>query len=163
MKTQTITSAEVEQYERYIETQMTALAGLTELQKALSTHQGKIVNKQFFEKNFPITTQYGTTYPKYNISTPQITYKNFKLRIYVSRDCEVDLETRNTAEIVSAINTKIQSVEHQIEQYKEKIENFSKCDEEALKNDLMELYNKHNKPLIWNKILESYDVKYPNN
>lgn len=141
-------------HEQYIET----LEALRELEAGLSTWDRKIIDKNFF-KRFEEKRE-GYTYHKYSL------YKSTRswgapYSIHLKHNNRLELDSRETAHVREMIKKDIERYTLWDEQNAKRIESLESTDEDALRRDLLAVWEKHNRPEIWRQTLDSYEVKYP--
>lgn len=155
----TITNEFIKQYQGYIDNANLALKEADEVLKALHKYTAKIITKTFFEQFFSKTTEYGRAYTRFSLRVGE-KYNDDKVFDIVLGKQVLQLPSRGRVDIILAIGDFKAKKETVILEYKEKINHLESIYEEELVNDLRAVYAKHNKPLIWSELLESYDVKY---
>lgn len=150
----------MEEKKNYSNQSALTLTGLAELAEALRKHQGKNVDKRFFEEHFLLKNEY-RDWTKYRLSLPDFSWSAHKYELRVSKDCKLNLLTRETKHILEEVEKQTEIEKARIVRYAEEIEALKGIDEDALIADLRALYQKHGKPETWGKILDLYQVKYP--
>lgn len=155
----------IQDYRDYIMTYEKIINSCIELLTALETHTGKLVDNRFFKKHFTINNEY-RDWTKYSFAGKQYDFDTYNYRIYLGSGSSgeyINLQTRETSELVAALRARHESAFQMIQEYTAKVAELESFDEKALVNDLVAVYEKYGKPEIWGKVLDSYEVKYPNN
>lgn len=137
-------------------------ANLAELKTALKTHTGKLVDKRFFLEHFKVEDTY-RDWTRYSLRPPRYDWSKHNHELYVSKDCTLELENRETSHIMEHIERAEERARDYAERLKNDIAKLEGFDEDALVKELRALYHKYGAPEHWNKILDSYEVKYPEN
>lgn len=136
------------------------LEAINELEAALKTHTGKLVDKRFFEKHFTISNEY-RNWTKYNLLPPAYDWSKYNHRLYISQSVSLELQTRETIEILEALKLEREKIETWIKDRQARIVELSSINEKQLIRDLQAVYKKHGKPSIWGAVLDTFEVKYP--
>lgn len=152
----------IKELKEYIASNEAIIAGIDELLTALKTHTGKLVNIAFFKKHFMEKGEYSDWY-KYSLSKKQYDFDRYDSRIYIAKEY-VEFQNKETAQMIERLQVvKDAKVAYNadMQQHIEKLEAF---DEKKLVKELHALYKKYcnDDDGIWTKVLNSYDVKYPN-
>jgi hypothetical protein len=153
----------IQDYRDYITTYEKVMTACVELLQALETHTGKMVDKRFFEKHFTVMSD-GHTYVRYSFYGKRYDFDTYNYSLYLgsgNNGERLELQTRETRELVEKLQKRHGECYEMIESYTAKITELENFDEQALVNDLIAVYEKHGKPEVWGKVLESYEVKYP--
>jgi len=160
---QQIKNRELEKLTEYQTGYKARLEALTEIKGGLEKWTRKLIDKNFFEQ-FKEQAKDGTDkWNKYVLINPEYSWARYSHRIYLGRSMEqVELQSRETKHVLEEVNKAIENTEKWITENQGRIDSVESTDEEALKNDLLAVFEKHNKPKIWREVLDSYEIKYPN-
>jgi hypothetical protein len=151
------------QIARYNET----IKHLERIRAPITLHKGKLVDARFFAAHFTEkwpSWKEGETrdYVPYQIRKPSYVFsETYPLELYVSGDCKIQLESRETKDVLKAIDTELEKTTSWRNGSIVSRDKLKLIDEPAIIADILAVYNKHGKPDTWGKILETYEVKYP--
>lgn len=148
----------IEQYKLYA---INILSVLDSLKKALIDYDKKIIDKRFFEKYFSIKKDEYRDWTKYSLSKPRYSFDKHAYEIYLGKEDKLELAARSKTCILDAIEEKIKYIDNNVARYEKEKEEVTSIDEELLKKDILAVYEKHNKPSIWQSVLDDYSIKYP--
>lgn len=151
---------EIKSLNGYMQHSVDVLKAFDELLIPLRLHKGKLIDKRFFVEHFTIKNEY-RDYTKYNLYKPRYDWSKHSYEIYLCHSERLELNSRETAHVIETIENRKKIVENWIKDYQSKIDALQKFDEKGLVRDLKVLYKKYGKPSVWSKVLDSYDVKYP--
>jgi len=153
----TITQDRVNELQEYLAQNKKALERLTSLKTALEDYTKDTINKTFFEKYFATGEKdyLGKLRTTFYLDKSEKPWDDFTHKIYIG-GYSYDLELKSTKrlDILGVTNAKIEQVNSWINQANEQISKLSAFDEDALIDELKQLYAKHGKPEHWHKILE---------
>lgn len=127
-----------------------SLERATELLQALKGWERKNLDKNFFAENFTTTIDRGDgqhhTYIKYDIvRIVRQTFGN-RYHIYLDRNEKIVTHTRETAEVVEAVEEVIERLTHSIARHEEDIKRAQSLDAEAIEEGLKTLVEEHSIP-----------------
>lgn len=158
----TNTQERIQNYERYIESKEDAIVKCQELAESAEQWKNKLIDKNFFEQDrFKLVTDEGYTHFKYHMRRPEYSYRGSQYVVYLNRDYSLELKNRETAHVLECIHTMLAFLQTEIEECKKNIAELRNFNEDDLVKDLQALYVKYNRPEVWGKVLESYEVRYP--
>jgi hypothetical protein len=126
----------------------------------LRTHTGKLVDKRFFLEHFKVSNEY-REWTRYEIRAPRYDWSKHAHELYISQECTLELDSRETAHIIAKAEETEQRLKDGIARYKKEIADLEQYDESKLIEELRALYVKYGAPETWGKVLDSYEVKYP--
>lgn len=153
------TQKEAQDVRTYIETYERGLEALQSIKNALATWTYKTVDKRFNKKYFTENNGYRDYY-KYELRPPVYSFEH-GYRVYLAKDCELKLESRDTAHVRERVDATIKQYEQTITEYKAEAETLEAFDEEALIKALRDVRDSLKVPArVWRKVLDSYEVKY---
>ncbi len=156
------------------------LTRLETLLTALKDYNKDAINKTFFEKYFSMKydSSYdyipegskigdirkdwkGNIYTEFHFSDKRWDWEKYYKRIYLAESEYLEASSNKRLDIIKETEQKIDSVKNWIANNDKELANVQSVDEKQLVADLIAVYKKHNAPEIWDKVLSSYEVKYP--
>lgn len=145
----------------YIESHEGILKACDELIPALKAHTGKLIDARFFEKHFLIPNEWNKKYTKYSLTKPSYSFEK-PVQVYLGRmgnsSEKVGADTRETKDILQAVEEKrAQSVTY-LADAREKLEKIEALDVEAMLQDIKAVYLKYGKPDMWDNLMRSSEV-----
>jgi hypothetical protein len=160
MKKEEVKQQELERLQGYADTYRQTLKDLAELEAPLLTWDKKIIDKRFFEQFFTEKNEW-RNWTKYSFSKPEYSFSRYNYKIFLNRNHNLELQTREKEEILTAITElRVKLTEWLIEN-EAKTKTIGKVDEKKMVADILAVYKKHGCPDIWQKVLDKYEVKYP--
>lgn len=162
----------IEEKTAHIKEYNAILDRLETLKIALLDYDKNIINKTFFEKYFTrkdeagavvkdwknrIVTDYKFTDPAYSFQ------KDVDGLIFLAHSEYLEVSGKDKKTVLEAVNSKIDIVAGWINNANNSVKEAKNTNERAIIDDLKAVYKKHNNPSFWGKILDLYEVKYPNN
>lgn len=161
------TNNRIKELNEYIEKYQKSLLQATTLHTALLTHTSKMVDVRFFEKHFTIpsdTPRYkNQVWTLYGMRKTENSWEK-PYSLYGVNNEKIELDSRDTEHVIHATLEKAEKLKTWIAKYEKEVQELEQFNEQALVEDLLALYSKHNvSETMWRTILEDYQVKYPNN
>lgn len=151
----------IEDQENYKKSALEAIGKLERLITALKKHDGKLIDQRFFNTHFKISNEY-RDYTEFSLAKPVYNFDRYAYRVYLNNNYHLELDNRERDHVLQSAIKMSRELQDRILGYEDKIKSLSGLDEEAIVSDLIAVYKKHGKPDIWRKILEKYEVIYPN-
>lgn len=133
-----------------------------ELIPALKAHTGKLIDARFFEKHFLIPSErVDRKWTKYSLTKPQYSFDK-PVQVYLGRigntGERVGADTRETKDILQAVEEKRAESVKWLEDAREKLEKVDALDVDAMMRDIKAVYMKYGQPDMWDALMRSSEV-----
>ncbi len=165
----TLKQEKKDQLQQQLENYKKILARVQELKTALSSYDKNIINKTFFEKYFTFKDingelskdWKGNLNTSFQFSGKAYNFDRYEKRIFLAFSEYVEVNATDKTTVIKAVEEKESNILNWIKTTEERLAENDTIDEETIKAEIIAIFYKYNKPSLWGKILEDYEVKYP--
>lgn len=138
---------------------------LEKLIPALEDYTGKIINATFFKKYFLEENKNwkGEHYTEFRFSEPRYNFQKDRIAkiIYLHKEWDLEVPATDRETVLESAKVTLENIRGWIKTEEERRANIEKCNEEAIADDIIAVFEKHGRPIIWREVLDEYRVKYP--